>query len=176
MDSASQDMPRVYNMSRVESKSPEIDWPMVWIRMRMPCLGSSTHSFLFKLINNILPTDERLARILPNSSCYCKVCVPQTTVGDIQHWLLHCQVTDSVGLWLLQCISRFSPSPVTRSEITSLSFNCCQDWEESIVWVTANTLRYLWESGASEVQQMSNSPGKYSGRESHYYTQLDSNT
>ena len=82
----------VYKPTRVEEHHPNIDWDMVWSRSRSLSYGSAVESFIFKMVNNILPTDDRLARILPNNTKYCKICSGNIT-GDLQHWPFHCSST-----------------------------------------------------------------------------------
>ena len=47
---------------RVERLHPSVDWQHVWRLARLPGLGPENCSFLFKLIHQLLPTQERIAR------------------------------------------------------------------------------------------------------------------
>ena len=50
----------VPNLSRSETLCPDIDWEVIWMRIRHPSFSSDTVSFLWKLVNELLPTEERL--------------------------------------------------------------------------------------------------------------------
>jgi hypothetical protein len=75
-----------YIKSRDELASPGTDWESSWrrLRARLKGLGSEATSFLWKLLHRLIPTEQRLSRILPNSSEMCKYW-PTPTVGDLEH-------------------------------------------------------------------------------------------
>lgn len=50
--------------SRAELASPNTDWDLTWRLARLKGLGSEATSYKHR----ILPSEERVARILPNSS------------------------------------------------------------------------------------------------------------
>ena len=70
--------------SRVELASPDTDWEESWRRARLKGLGPEVTSFLWKLLHKLLPTEQRLARILPNTSDLCKYC-PNPPPADLHH-------------------------------------------------------------------------------------------
>ena len=133
----------VYKPTRVEEHHPNIDWDMVWSRSRSLSYGSAVESFIFKMVNNILPTDDRLARILPNNTKYCKICSGNIT-GDLQHWLFQCSATIEVGSWLISLINRLSFSHTRPEDILKLSLECNTDFEDAIIWIIVNTLYIIW--------------------------------
>ena len=50
---------REYIKCRVERSSPDTDWEQCWRLARLPGIGPENTSFLFKLMHQILPTQER---------------------------------------------------------------------------------------------------------------------
>ena len=62
-----------YIMCRVERDSPMSNWEQCWKLARLSGLGPSNITFLFKMLHQILPTQERLARVKPSSSSSCKM-------------------------------------------------------------------------------------------------------
>ena len=68
--------------SRAELASPTTDWETSWRRARLKGIGSDGTSFLWKMLHNLLPTEARLSRILPNSSEQCKLC-PAPATADL---------------------------------------------------------------------------------------------
>ena len=133
-----------YIKSRVELASPGSDWESNWRRARLKGLGSEATSFLWKLLHRLLPTEQRLARILPNSSEMCKYC-PTPTVGDLEHCFFSCVKTELVGRSLLAAVRQHDPS-VTAAGLLRLEFQDDGDKEMPLVWVAAQTLLYLWTS------------------------------
>jgi hypothetical protein len=55
-------------LCRVERASLGTDWENSWRLVRLPGLGPGNTSFLFKLMHEILPTQECVARTKPKAS------------------------------------------------------------------------------------------------------------
>ena len=53
---------QAFKLCRVELAHPETDWERSWRLARLPGLGPGNISFIFKMLHQILPTQERLAR------------------------------------------------------------------------------------------------------------------
>ena len=124
-----------YIMSRAELASPGTDWETSWRRARLKGLGSEATSFIWKLLHRLLPTEQRLARILPNSSQTCKYC-PTPATADLEHCFFSCVKTGDVGGSLLASIRQLEPA-VTG--FLRLEFQEEGDKELPLVWITAHT-------------------------------------
>ena len=59
---------------RAELACPANDWESAWQIERQNMLGPSLTTFLFKLLHQILPTAERVSRILANQYPRCTRC------------------------------------------------------------------------------------------------------
>ena len=88
-----------YIKSRAELASPETDWEKNWRLARIKGLGSEATSFLWKMLHNILPTEQRLARILPNSIPACKFC-PTPNFPRMQSFNIQTYIYESRALTL----------------------------------------------------------------------------
>ena len=137
-----EDNSRHYIKTRSEIASSNTDWELSWRRARLKGLGSHATSFLWKLLHNLLPTEERLARILPNSPADCKSC-PTPALADLPHCLFECVRTKESGSWLLSLIRQHDPS-ISASKLLKLDFTCSDSAEMPLVWITAQTLLYIW--------------------------------
>ena len=136
--------PWEYIRCRAEVASPNTDWVMSWRRARLKGLGTEAASFLWKLLHRLLPTEERLARILPNSSNNCKLCTTPTN-ADLHHCLFQCVSTVEVGTLLLSMVRLHDPA-VTPHKLLRLEFNCDAEDEMPLVWVLSHTLLYMWST------------------------------
>ena len=136
-----------YTKSRAELASPGTDWVTSWRRARMKGLGSEAISFLWKLLHRLLPTEQRLARILPNSAQTCKYC-PTPVTADLVHCFFSCVKTGDVGGRLLTAVRQHEPA-VTQAGLLRLEFQEEGDKELPLVWITAHTLLYMWTTRAS---------------------------
>ena len=131
-----------YIMSRSELKSPDTDWETTWRRSRMKGLGSEATSFLWKLLHCILPTEQRLARILPNTSPNCKFC-PLPTIASLEHCFFECVLTREVGQQLL-LMFQYQDLNSSPSNLLRLEFNADESKEMPLIWILAQTLLYMW--------------------------------
>ena len=133
---------REFIKSRAELCCPGNDWETTWRRARLKGLGSAATSFLWKLIHQLLPTEDRLARILPNSEPNCKLCTVQIQADPV-HSFFQCDSTREMGTKLLSTIAVYDPL-VTPSKLLRLEFETETAMEMPLVWVTAQSLLYMW--------------------------------
>ena len=105
-------------------------------------MGSEATSFLWKLVHHLLPTEDRLSNILPNNTSNCKLC-PAPIMADLSHCFFNCISTKEIGGKLLITIAHFDSS-VTPDNLLRLEFQADGSQEMPLVWITAQTLLYLW--------------------------------
>ena len=60
--------------TRTERSNPDINWIYVWSLSKHPCLDSVDSSFLFCLLHNLLPTQERPHRVFSRTK-YLQLCL-----------------------------------------------------------------------------------------------------
>ena len=133
--------------SRAELAAPNTDWELTWRLARLNGLGSEATSFLWKLLHRILPSEERTARILPNSSPNCRQC-PTPTSGSLEHSFFNCVSTQRVGSSLLSAVRHHVPV-LTPSGLLRLEFGEQGEKEMPLVWITGQTLLYMWKTRQS---------------------------
>ena len=129
--------------TRAELASPRTDWELTWRRARMKGLGSEATSFLWKLLHQLLPTEERLSRILPNTSALCKFCPDIQVAANLEHCFFNCIKTKEVGSWLLSLIKQYDPT-TSSATLIKLEFETSGATEMPLVWLTAHALLYIW--------------------------------
>ena len=100
-------------------------------------------SFLWKLLLNLLCTQERLHRMGPAPSPLCKLC-DQSSDGTIIHTFIDCPFNADVGKKLLHCLQlhtpNISPESLLRLELPNLEEEMCLP----IIQLTAITLSFIW--------------------------------
>ena len=136
---------RSYIGCRVELGSPNVDWETSWRLARLPGLGSEHTSFLFKLLHQILPTQERVARTSPTASSLCKVnnC-PGDMVEDLPHALVHCSGNLGAGDMIIQRSLTIAPGK-TVDELLQLDLKVEDDDEFTLVWWLASGFQAIWD-------------------------------
>ena len=135
---------------RVESAFPTNQWDRTWSMARQHKLGPTLTSFLFMMLHKILPTAERLARILPNQSPHCSQCQDRGQFVDtLQHALFDCVSSNVASTTLLLGLQKSIPD-ITPGTIITLSFDHQEDRSFSIVWTIAHFLSSVWQLRAQK--------------------------
>ena len=101
---------QAFKLCRVELAHPETDWERSWRLARLPGLGPGNISFIFKMLHQILPTQERLARTTPRTSSDCLLPGCINLRDDLPHALVLCQGNDGVGARMMASFRSFSPN------------------------------------------------------------------
>ena len=87
---------------KVETANPSVQWEQIWQMARQKMLGPNLCTFLFKLLNQILPTNGRISRILPNHSPFCSTCRREEQVVEtLEHAFFECRSNQGTGNFLL---------------------------------------------------------------------------
>ena len=126
-------------------KTPTADWENIWRRARLQGLGSGLTSFLFKLLHQLLITQERLARTNNNVSPMCKApgC-PGNDVEDLVHALIKCPSNNGVGQAVFDCIAS-NTTGLTEEQALRLDFALEDQLEFPATWILGNTFLKIWE-------------------------------
>jgi hypothetical protein len=134
-----------YIPCRVETKIPEIDWNNTWSRTRLQGLGPELMSFLFKVVHDLLPSQERLAKTSPTISGKCKLCVTDM-VEDLVHALIRCPGNNGVGEAVLHCLPVQVHGALEEQHALKLQLTLGESEELPAVWFLAEAWRSIWES------------------------------
>ena len=101
-------------------------------------------SFLFWVIHQTLPTQERVARTKPGISNICKVqdCSANVT-EDISHALLYCPANGDIGPNLMSCLREIQPG-LQAGAALQLEIQVEEELELPVVWLLATLFRIVW--------------------------------
>ena len=140
-----------FKACRAGLASPNTDWTHSWSLCRQPGIPPDMASFLWKMLHNLLGTQERLNRLGSSPTPTCKLCNQAT--GSLQHELLECAHNDQVGEKLLTCLQLHMPS-LSAASLLRLEFSCSDDKELPVTILTAATLKHVWKerSASSRVR------------------------
>ena len=108
-----------------ELSTPLNPWIEIWLKVRQRGLYPDLTSFLFKLmhrITGILPTVDRVSRILPNSSSFCARC-DGSIVEDLEHVMVHSQANGDIGHTVLSLVAHLADVNIILSIPDILTFN-----------------------------------------------------
>ena len=136
---------RTLKPCKVETKNPDINWEITWKRASLPGLSSADHSFLWKMLHNILPTHERLHRLGMNNimSPLCSQC-DQGVNDDLSHALVTCPQNTEVTDWLLNQLLHVSPNILPHQLVLLSLVDIQEEHELPVTWLISQTLSYIW--------------------------------
>ena len=135
---------RSYIKCRVEKANQQADWENCWRLARLPGLGPENVSFLSKMMHQILPTQERVARTKPKSSSSCSVPGCKNLTEDLGHALVLCEGNNGVGHRVLECLRKFVPNIDVKSALC-LEIDVEEDLELPLVWMLATVFSAVWK-------------------------------
>ena len=141
-------IPRALIPLKCEAKSPANDWENSWRLAKLRGLGPVLTSFLLKLLWGILPTPERVARILPSTSAVCKLCDrgqgEQQHIGTLEHCMFSCPGNEGTGQILLSGLRSYIPG-ITPTQVLTLDIGqLSQSLEFPVTWTIAAFLNSLF--------------------------------
>ena len=116
-----------------------------WRLSSLKGLSSEDHSFLWKMLHNLLPTQERINRMgLPNAPTpMCTHCDMQAP-DQVHHALVTCPQNKDVSDWLLHQIHPYLPN-ISPQQLVLLHLGVLQeDQELPLVWLITQVLRNNW--------------------------------
>ena len=137
-----------FRKCRVELMNLENDWETTWRRMRLHGLGSELTSFLFKVIHQLLTTQDRLFRInqAKDNSAYCKAAgCSGDQIEDLKHSLILCPGNDEIGIKCLDVVKTLIPD-ITADGALLLKFEADTSLELPVVWFLSMVWKMIWEA------------------------------
>ena len=132
------------------SYPPDNDWDRSWHLARLEGLGPDMTSFLWKVLHKLLPSQDRLSRILPNKTPLCQLCQDQV-VEDLPHAFFQCRFNGEAGTLLLNCLSAHMPRP-SPNQVLTLGFDTSPGEELPLVWFTGFFLQNIWSARIQKKQ------------------------
>ena len=133
-----------YIKCRVERRSPDTDWENSWRLARLPGLGPDNISFLFRMLHQTLPTQERVARTKPNQSSICKMQECNANQEeDLDHALIQCEANACMGTQLLSCLNTIEPG-LNAEALLRLELPVDEELELPVVWLLSTVFRIIW--------------------------------
>ena len=124
---------------RVEKLHHDVQWKSVWANTRMSFLGNCSKAFAWKLAHDLLPTEEKLGAVGKNIQNVCKYSCPGNPVGNVEHCLFHCQLTQAVGTWLTN-LHKSTYSEATPASILRLDLND----NDELLYLSIKTFQFCW--------------------------------
>ena len=114
----------------------------------MPGLDSTDSSFLFCLLHNLLPTQERLHRVLSHTVATADYTLcTQNVVCDKLHALIFCPYNNGTGCWIIRSLRTLLPLLQPAQQI-SLNFGLNSSDENALpaTRLATKALNMVWLS------------------------------
>ena len=130
---------------KVEINDPGINWERTRTLLTCKGLPSAEASFLWLMVNNLLPVPIRLFRMkIGNPPTELCVLCDTLSKGDLIHCLLRCPFNEKVSSYLLQELSKFVH--ITKDEgIVYLDIDAGQE-QLAVAFLIGHILSRIWKS------------------------------
>ena len=110
---------------------------------RHPGLSPELSSFLWKMLLDLLSTQQKLNKMGSTPSPLCKLCKLET--GSLSHELMSCTLNENIGQLLLTTLQTIVPS-ITSANILHLEFSTMDTkFHLPATLLTAVTLSTIWK-------------------------------
>ena len=137
------DSPPQLILNRSEERNQQVEFSTPYRLARQFGLSPDQKSFLFKLIQSILPTRDRLARMRKADSAQCMFC---DQLDSTCHIIL-CSNSSEVTMPLMNCLSTHLDN-ITPENIVMMNVKPPESMELPLTWLVATCLGYVWEMRA----------------------------
>ena len=140
--------PQVLLPFRVEQLEPEQDWPATWTLSRTKGLSSEQTTFLFKLLHQLLPTQDRINRIT-NEPGLCKIC--HAAPEDLHHALFTCTSSRPASDLLISYVHTVIPG-LSPQKLLRLDFGAVLEESDKLatLCLISTSLKYIWQARADK--------------------------
>ena len=137
--------PPVIIPSKLEERHPVVDFPVVYHLSRLFGLSPEQKSFNFKMVQSLLPTRARLARLGKIQTDACLHCngEPDTTAH-----LLTCTFSLEVSNPLLNCLRSYIDN-ITPEDIVVFNIPVQESLELPVAWLVSTCLGSVWSDRMS---------------------------
>ena len=139
---------RNYRPCRSELQHPGNDWEHSWKLARLPGLDSDQITFLWRLLHNLLPNQNRISKILKDQDPSCKMCLHP--LDDLLH-LFHCTSSRTICDALQKSLNSIQPN-ISPQQILLLSLKLEPSQEFPAVWLISSTLMLTWTQRTNKKQ------------------------
>ena len=113
-------------------------------------LTNDSRTFLWRLLNNLLPTEQRLHKLHKSPSAICKLCQDNQDDNIWSHSFASCSFSLQAMEWMINILKMFDPS-ITKERAVLLQINP-QNTDNVLpcVWIIAETLQFIWAKRRSK--------------------------
>ena len=118
-----------------------LPWDDVWRRINHPVLDVERKELMFLLVNNVLPTRERLLRMGMRQDALCE---EGDGVEDREHLFCTCRRVQVAWAWMKRKIINIYPLNGALSDLELLNLVIAGGIELELVWFITNYIFYVW--------------------------------
>ena len=129
----------VVRPSRIELSDPSVLWDNIWKNVHLQILGNAEISFSWKLVHNLLTTEERVHATVGNTSASCKFFCTDDSPANLKHCLLSCDMSSDVGTWLIRIFQSISPASTVNDMLRLQIFE-----NDALLWILVKSLFFCW--------------------------------
>ena len=134
---------KAFRPCKAELNSISTDWDLSWALCRQQGMAPDLSSFLWKMLLDLLCTQQRLNRIGASPSDLCKLCT--TEIGTLEHELIICSHNANTGYKLVTCLQTYVPTITAKTLLHLQLANLEVSMQLPLTILLAVTLASIWK-------------------------------
>ena len=135
---------RVPVKCKTEMMNPDVEWFIVWDLAKMRGISNDSRTFIWRLLNNLHTSEQRLHTLHKTPSPLCKLCQDNQDDNIWNHSFTKCSFSHQAMEWMINILKKFDPS-ITKDKAIFLQINP-QNTDNVLpcVWLIAESLQFIW--------------------------------
>ena len=132
-------------------QEPNIEWSLVYTFPRKVTIDTSTRTFQYKILNNILYLNNRLYKMTIAESPLCSLC--GNDAETVLHFFCHCSITQNLWTQMQNWLSKILDIPELTYKIAILGKYPCQGATDILInHITLMFEKFLYARRKSTMQ------------------------
>ena len=129
---------------KAEVMHPQMDWGSIWMYAKTKGISNKSRSFLWRFLNNLLPSEQRLHHLRKSPSPTCKLCTKNEVDSVWKHSFIACTFSAPAIDWMMGALRKFDPIMSKERAVFLQIMGNFDDHVIPCVWIVAETLQYIW--------------------------------
>ena len=142
---------------KTEIKNPALAWSDIWYLAKIKGIINESRTFMWRLLHNLLPTEQRLHNLKKSPSPICQLYIANTEDDAWNHSFSSCSFSSSAMDFMVNAILIMVPA-FTKEKSVFLQNDPVKKENTLLacVWIISESLQYIWVKRRSKEQLIVN--------------------
>ena len=119
-------------------------WADIWFLAKIKGISNQARTFMWRLLHNLLPSEQRLFRLKKTQSPRYILCLENLEDDIWQHSFSLCSFSNPAMEWMMKVIQSMDPTITKEKSIFLQIEPINKDNTLPCVWIISETLQYIW--------------------------------